>query len=197
MEQLSIQDLSAPRAESFEPPPSEHPIHTSSYELSPTLIDLVQRTCSFSGSISENPYTHLQEFDHICACYAIVSMSHYTLRWKLFHFSLMGDAKQWCNRNIGRARCGWDVLVSNFCQKYFPPSCIITLQRDILGFQHGEETLCAACERFSHLVKSCPILSIPEHVTLQHFYMSLNKESASRLDMTSGGSFSQKSTTEG
>jgi hypothetical protein len=59
MEQLSIQDLSDPRAKSFEPPPSEHPINTSSYELSPTLIDVVQRTCSFSGSISENPYTHL------------------------------------------------------------------------------------------------------------------------------------------
>jgi hypothetical protein len=31
MEKLYIQDLSAPRAESFEPPPSEYPIHTSTY----------------------------------------------------------------------------------------------------------------------------------------------------------------------
>ena len=38
MEQPSIQELSAPTGEFLEPPPSEHPILSSGYELRPDLI---------------------------------------------------------------------------------------------------------------------------------------------------------------
>jgi hypothetical protein len=125
-------------------------------------------------------------------------MSHDTLRWKSYPFSIMGDAKRWYTQDAGSAKGSWDALVGSFCRKYFPPPHIIALWRDILGFQHGEkETLGAAWERFSHLVKSCPIPSIPEHVTLQHLYMCFDKESATNLDMSSRGSFYQKSMTEG
>ena len=46
--QPSIRDFSAPTGEFLEPPPSEHPILSSGYELRPNLIALVQES-SFSG----------------------------------------------------------------------------------------------------------------------------------------------------
>jgi hypothetical protein len=71
------------------------------------------------------------------------------------------------------------------------------LRRDILNFQQGEKEAGWAWERFSYLVNSGPVLSIPDHVTPQHFYMGLDEKSTSQLDTSFGGSFSQKSTTEG
>ena len=58
MEQPSIQDLSAPTGEFLEPPPFEHSILASGYELSPDLIALVQEFffCMLDG---ENRYHHM------------------------------------------------------------------------------------------------------------------------------------------
>jgi hypothetical protein len=48
---------------------------------------------TFSGLDDENPYHHLREFEQLCACLTISGMSHETLRWKLFPFSLDEKAK--------------------------------------------------------------------------------------------------------
>ena len=85
------------------------------------------RELSFSGSVSENPYHHLLEFELGCSCCAIAGMSHDTLRWKLFPFSLVEEARQWythavaiMNRNCGEIR-------NEFCLKFFPESRLIAL----------------------------------------------------------------------
>jgi hypothetical protein len=39
-------------------------------------------------------------------------------------------------------------------------------------------------------------LSIPDHVLLQHFWLGLSKKSALQLDVTAGGSFMHKITSE-
>jgi hypothetical protein len=54
----------------------------------------------FSGEVDENPYSHLREFEQTCACLHIEGMSDETLRWKLFPFSLTGEAKRWYSLNI-------------------------------------------------------------------------------------------------
>ena len=77
MEQPSIQDLSAPTGEFFEPPPSEHPILSSGYELRLDLITMFWEF-SFSGLDGENPYHHLREFEQMCSCYAFAGMTHDT-----------------------------------------------------------------------------------------------------------------------
>ena len=133
-EQPSIQDLSAPKGEIYEPPPSEHPILSSSYELRPNLIALVQES-SFSGFYSKNPYHHLREFELVCSCYAIAGMSHDTLRWKLFPFSLVEEARQWYTHTLGSVNGNWSELRDKFCLKFFPQSRIVSLRRDILRFQ--------------------------------------------------------------
>ena len=54
MEQPTIQNLSAPKAEFIEPPQSSKPITTSSYTLHSGFIAMVQEQ-AFSGLDYENP----------------------------------------------------------------------------------------------------------------------------------------------
>jgi hypothetical protein len=48
---------------------------------------------TFLGLDYENPYHHLRGFEQLCACLTISGMSHETLWWKLFPFSLNERAK--------------------------------------------------------------------------------------------------------
>ena len=92
----------------------------------------------------------------------------------------------------------WSKLRGKFCLRFFPESRIVALRKDILCFQQNEEeTIGAAWTRFLLLVNSGPILSIPNHVLLQHFYSGLDTESAHCLDAAAGGSFSHKTPNEG
>ena len=105
-EQPSIRDFSAPTGKFLEQPLSEHPILSSGYELRPDLIAMVQEL-SFFGLDSENPYYHLREFEQVCSCRAIAGMSRDTLRWKLFPFSLVEEARQWYTRTAASMNGNW------------------------------------------------------------------------------------------
>jgi hypothetical protein len=63
---------------SLKPAESSKPILSSGYELSPELIPMVKDQ-SFSNKVNENPYSHLREFEQICACIHIEGMSYETL----------------------------------------------------------------------------------------------------------------------
>jgi hypothetical protein len=70
-----------------------------SYELHPGFIAMVQEQ-SFLRMDYENPYDHLREFEQLCTCLTNEGMSHETLRWKLFPFSLDERAKHWYTLNV-------------------------------------------------------------------------------------------------
>ena len=91
MEQLSFHQLSAPKSEFYEPPSPFDMILSTTYELSSDFIALVQKN-SFSGKDSENSYHQLCKFEQVSSCLKISSMTHETLNWKLFPFSLLEDA---------------------------------------------------------------------------------------------------------
>ena len=99
MDHIPIIQFATPMCIILEPPPSSKPILTNSYEIRPCFITKVQEL-SFSGGKDDNPYAHLREFEQVCSCLHISGMSHETLKWKLFPFSLMGLAKLWHARII-------------------------------------------------------------------------------------------------
>jgi hypothetical protein len=106
-------------------------------------------------------------------------MSDETLREKLFLFSLMGRAKHWCNQTIGNMQGDWEVLYSSFCLYFFPISRVVSLRSEVLSFkQKDKESLSASWECFNDLITTGPDLAIQDHIVLQHFYMSLSKETA-------------------
>ena len=127
----------------------------------------------------------------------ISGMTHKTLKWKLFPFSLSEEAKQWYIRVVGCVNGSWIELWDRFCSAFFPLSRICALRTEILTFrQNNKESIGVAWARFTLVAKSGPDLSLPEHSLLQHFYAGLDKESAHHLDVTSGGSFAHLTPTE-
>ena len=125
-------------------------------------------------------------------------MTHETIKWKLFLFSLLGRAKQWYAHTIGGVHGNWDELRNKFCLAFVPLSRIAALRIEILTFQQKEkETLEVAWARFTNLISASPNLSLPNHVLLHHFHLGHSKEAALHLDISSGGSLAHKTISEG
>jgi len=74
---------------------------------------------------------------------------------------------------------------------------IDSLPIDILDFEQLEESIAATWARFLHLLASSPDLSMPEDVSLNIFYSSLDIKSAIELDVASGGWFAHTTPAEG
>jgi hypothetical protein len=72
-------EISDPKGDHLEPPPSSHHIKTSSYELRPAFIALV-REKSFAGTNEESPYIHLRGFEQVCSIIVIEGMNQQTLK---------------------------------------------------------------------------------------------------------------------
>ena len=108
---------------------------------------------------------------------AYLGMSHETLKWKLFLFSLTGRAKHWYTRTIGSVQGDSEALCSSFCLSFFPISRVVSLRIEVMSFKQREkESLGVAWARFNDLVNSGPDLAIQDHTLLQHFYMGLSGE---------------------
>jgi hypothetical protein len=90
---------------------------------------------SFSNEVNENPYSHLREFEQICACLHIEGMSYETLRWKLFPFSLIEKAKHWYRHHVKRSKGNWEALSSSFCLQFFPIYKVVKLRVELLTFK--------------------------------------------------------------
>ena len=100
MDSTPIYQYAKSMSASLKPPESSEPIITPGYELRPCIIKLILDK-SFLGEGDENPYSHLREFEQICACLRITGMSDKTLRWKLFPFSFIGRAKHCHRQTVG------------------------------------------------------------------------------------------------
>ena len=140
MEQLSLQQLSSPKSEFYESASPADPILSTSYELSSGFIALVQEN-SFSGRDCEDSSHHLREFEQVCSCLKILGMTHETLKWKLFPFSLSEGAKQWYIRVVGCVNGSWIELHKIFCSVFFPLSRICFLRTEILTFHQNDKEL--------------------------------------------------------
>jgi hypothetical protein len=128
----------APTGMSLMPAESSKPILSFGYELSLELINMAQDQ-SFSGDVSENPYSHLCDFEQTCTCRHIEGMSDETLRWKLFPFSLTGEAKRWYKIHIGSSHGDWEALRSSFCLQFFPIYKVVKLYLEILSFKQQKK----------------------------------------------------------
>jgi hypothetical protein len=110
----------------------------------------------------------------------------------------LGKAKQWYAHSVRDVNGDWDELRKKFSLVFFSTSQVNALRIEILTFQQKEkETLGVAWARFTSLKNTGPDLSLPNHVLLSHFYHGLSKEVSFHLDLSSRGSFTHMSFSEG
>jgi hypothetical protein len=48
-----------------------------------------------------------------------MGMTHETLQWKLFPFTLDERVKQWYTHNVGKVKGDWEELRNKFCLAFF------------------------------------------------------------------------------
>jgi hypothetical protein len=125
-------------------------------------------------------------------------MSDETIRWKLFPFSLTGEAKRWNKLTIANSQGDWGALCSSFCLQFFPTYRVVKLRIEVLTFkQKKKESLGKAWEHFNTLLNSGPDLTIPDPILLQHFFKGLTRKIIEYLNTASGGSFMHVSAEQG
>ena len=81
----------------------------------------------------------MYEFEEMCSCLSISGMTQETLKWKLFPFSLMRNAKQRYTHVVESMNGDWDELKDKFYVTFFPMSRIDSLPRAILDFKQREK----------------------------------------------------------
>ena len=112
-------------------------------------------------------------------------MTQHTLRWKLFPFSLMGEARIWYNQTARGVGGDWIQLKDEFCLFFYPVSKVIPHRKQLLSFEQGDESLGVVWARFMHLVDSGPPHQIPEEILMQHFIYGLKPESVHFMNVSS------------
>jgi hypothetical protein len=96
---------------------SEMNVEDGSFELKPTLINMVQQSM-FCGKATKDGNAHLQHFLEICSTFTIRGVTQDVVHLRLFPFSLLGKAKQWfySNKEVvsSREKCSNAFLIKFF-----------------------------------------------------------------------------------
>ncbi|XP_073120605.1 uncharacterized protein [Henckelia pumila] len=194
----SMMDLALPNIEGARPSIIRPTVAANHFEIKPAILQMVQNTLQFGGSVIDEPYVHLTNFLDICDTFKIQGVSDDAIRLRLFPFSLRDKAKAWLTNLPAGSIITWDDLDKAFLTKYFPPSKSMKLRADIKTFSQGEqETFYEAWERYKDLLRTCPHHQLPDGLVVQTFYYGLSHLNRTMLDAAAGGNLLRKSSEDG
>ncbi|XP_073138503.1 uncharacterized protein [Henckelia pumila] len=194
----SMMDLALPNIEGARPSIIRPTVAANHFEIKPAILQMVQNTLQFGGSVIDEPYVHLTNFLEICDTFKIQGVSDDAIRLRLFPFSLRDKAKAWLTNLPAGSIITWDDLAKAFLTKYFPPSKSMKLRADITNFSQGEqETFYEAWERYKDLLRRCPHHQLPDGLVVQTFYYGLSHSNRTMLDAAAGGNLLRKSSEDG
>ncbi|XP_073119954.1 uncharacterized protein [Henckelia pumila] len=194
----SMMDLALPNIESSRPSIIRPTVAANHFEIKPAILQMIQNTLKFGGTVIDEPYVHLTNFLEICDTFKIQGVSDDAIRLRLFPFSLRDKAKAWLTNLPAGSIMTWDDLAKYFLTKYFPPSKLMKLRTDITTFFQGEqETFYEAWERYKDLLRRCPHHQLPDGLVVQTFYYDLSHSNHTMLDAAAGGNLLRKSSEDG
>ncbi|XP_070022361.1 uncharacterized protein [Nicotiana sylvestris] len=160
------------------------------YKTERELDILVQPQPTMMAGLShEDSQRHIQNFLEITDTYNYPNVSKDYVRLLLFPFSLLGEAKEWLQKELANSIYTWDYLAKKFLIKFFPTKKTKSLRSQILGFQQRNgETIHQAWERYKKLLRDCPHHCQTDEVLGHTFVGGLDETSKMNLDSACGGS---------
>ena len=110
-------------------PPTEDTI------VKPYILPLLP---TFHGMESENPYTHIQDFEEVCNTFKEDATNLNLIRLKNFPLTLKDKAKIWLNSLRSRTIRNWTEMQAEFSKKFFSTQRTNSLKRQIYTFATHE-----------------------------------------------------------
>ncbi|KAL6342768.1 hypothetical protein AAG906_016602 [Vitis piasezkii] len=152
---------------------------------------------NFHGMESENPYSHIKEFEEVCNTFREGGASIDLMRLKLFPFTLKDKAKIWLNSLRPRSIRNWVDLQAEFLKKYFPTHRTNGLKRQISNFSAKENEKFHECwERYMEAINACPHHGFDTWLLVSYFYDGMSSSMKQILETMCGGDFMSKNPEE-
>ena len=117
-------------------PPTEQVI------VRPYLLPLFP---TFHGMESENPYSHMREFEEVFNTFKEGTITVDLMTLKLFPFTLKDKAKIWLNSPRPRSIRNWTEMHVEFLKKFFSTHKTNIMKRQISTFSAIENEKFYAC----------------------------------------------------
>ena len=152
---------------------------------------------TFHGMESENPYSHIKEFEEHCNTFQEGGASIDLMRLKLFPFTLKDKAKIWLNSLSSRSIQTWTDLKAEFLKKFFPTHKTNHLKRQILNFSAKENEKFYECwERYMEAINAFPHHGFDTWILVSYFYDGMSSSMKKLLETMCGWEFMSKNPEE-
>ncbi|RVW53765.1 hypothetical protein CK203_112887 [Vitis vinifera] len=146
---------------------------------------------------SENPYSHIKEFEEVCNTFQEGGASIDLMRLKLFLFTLKDKAKIWLNSLRPRSIRTWTDLQAEFLKKFFLTHKTNGLKRQISNFSAKENEKFYECwERYMEAINACPHHGFDTWLLVSYFYDDMSSSMKQLLETMCGGDFMSKNPEE-
>ena len=154
-------------------------------------------TPHFHDMESENPYSHIQEFEEVYSTFKEDASNIDLMRLKFFPLTLKDKAKIWLNSLRLRTFRNWIEMQVEFLKKFFSTHRVNNLKRQIYNFAaHENEKLYQCWERYLETINSCPQHGFDTWMLVNHFYEGISPAMKQLLETMCGGDFMSKNLEE-
>ena len=136
---------------------------------------------TFPGMESENPFSHIREFEEACNTF------------KEETTTLKDKAKIWLNSLRPRSIRNWTEMQTEFLKKFFSTHRTNSLKRQISTFSANENEKFYACwERYMEVLNACPHHGFDTWLLVSYFYDGISPTMKQLLETMCGGDFLSK-----
>ena len=184
---VTLEDYAAPQGPRNSSPFVLSP-EAMAMEIKPGHYNLIV-TNQFTGKDHEDPHAHLETFYDLVATMGIDPARVEDAYKRLFHLTILGDAKEWFKTLPSQSLRTWAEAEKAFLVRFYPPAKVVNARTEISTFKQGnDESFHEAWERFRRLLRKCPNHGLPDVAQLNIFCTGLRHDWKIHLDATAGGS---------
>ena len=162
--------------------------------IKPYIVPLLP---TFHGMESENPYSHIREFEEVCNTFKEDISNVDLMRMKFFPLTLKDKAKNWLNSLRPRTIRNWADMQAKFLKKFFNTHRTNSLESQIYIFVfHKNEKFYQCWERYLETINVCPHHGFDTWMLVNHFYDGMSPAMKQLLEIMCGGDFMSKNSKE-
>ena len=152
---------------------------------------------TFHGMESENPYSHIPEFEEVCDTFKEGASNLDLMKLKCITLTLKDKAKIWLNSLRPRTIRNWTEMEAEFRKKFFSMHRTNNLKRKIYTFAaHDNEKFYQCWERYLETISACPHHGFDTWMLVNHFYDGMSPTMKQLLETMCGRDFLRKNPDE-